>query len=170
MLCCDLSPSSENEGRRQQPCRAFITSVWSVCEGRPLRKSSDAYGAMSAVRMTVPYHFDFPRPRSVGQTDKVHWNNIRCLLSGLVLRLDHSKRDHADFRAHRNRVVRALGLAHVAIVSKRLAGHGLACYLDFARCTICNTCAIQPQHANMIFGQFRTTVRRLKKAIMHCFF
>jgi hypothetical protein len=68
--------------------------------------------------------------------------------------------DSPDLRPHRNRAVRALELAYVAIVLKRLAAHGLARYLDFARC---NTCATQPQLTNVTSGQFCTTVRNAEK-------
>ena len=70
--------------------------------------------------------------------------------------------DHVDFRAHRNGVVRALGLAYVAIVLKRLVAHGVACYLDFACCKISNTCATQPQLTSVNSGYFARPCGRLE--------
>ncbi len=39
----------------------------------------------------------------------------------------------------------------------------MVCYLDFARCKICNTYATQPQLKNVDFGNFCTTVRKAEK-------
>uniref|UniRef100_UPI0019D6B122 hypothetical protein n=1 Tax=Burkholderia gladioli TaxID=28095 RepID=UPI0019D6B122 len=49
------------------------------------------------------------------------------------------------------------------LCGKRLDAHGMACYLNFARCKICNTYATQPQLKNVDFGDFCTTVRKSEK-------
>ncbi|WP_157651029.1 hypothetical protein [Burkholderia ubonensis] len=63
----------------------------------------------------------------------------------------------------RSLLVRALWLADVEIVLKRLVAHGMACHPGSARRKICNTYATRPQLKNVTFGEFCTTVRKVEK-------